>query len=92
MNIVDKRDFKAHGKLINKLDLINEVTLNGVISYPHIKQPVCEIRPSPLVSIELLDSSNSCRCNVKSPRPSLDAVMFAKQQMATKRFHDIAQK
>ena len=52
MNIIEKRDFKAHSKLINKLDSINEVILTGVISYLHTGQSACEIQPGPLVSLE----------------------------------------
>ena len=91
MNIVDKRDSKAHSKLSNKLDSINEVTLTGVMSLQHTRQPACEIRPGPLVSIELVDSSNSFCCHGKSPRPSLGAFLLAKQQEATKRFQKVSQ-
>ena len=52
MNIVDKRDKKAHSKLNNKLESINEVTLTGAISYRHTSQTPCEIRPGPLDFLE----------------------------------------
>ena len=90
MYIIDKRNSKAHNKLINKLNSINEMTPMNEMSFLNPRQPACKIRPSPLASLEQVDSVNTFDYHVNSPRPSAGALMLEEQQKATKRVHYLA--
>ena len=87
MYIIDKRNSKAHSKLINKLNSINEMTPMNEMSFLNPRQPACKIRPSPLASLEQVDSVDTFDYHANSPRPSSGAIVLEEQQKATKRFH-----
>ena len=91
MYIIDKRNSKAHNKLINKLNSINEMTPMNEMSFLNPRQPACKIRPSPLASLEQVDSVNTFNYHADSPRPLSGALLvLEEQQKATKRFHYLA--
>ena len=69
MYITDKRNSKAHNKLINKLNSINEMTPMNELSFLNPRQPACKIQPSPLASLEQVDSNDTFRCNANRVRP-----------------------
>ena len=90
MYIIDKRNSKAHSKLINKLNSINEMTPMNEMSFLNPRQPACKIRPSPLASLEQVDSENTLNYHADSPRLLSGALVLEQQQKATKRFHYLA--